>query len=576
MGAWWGQDSSSKWWCPADPTYVVPDNTTSFGENDSECMMQASSGLVQAEHTIKDDPEAQKQRIIHILSVRTRSVDEHQSELEETTAAGDGNGSTAAHGAVAVPPLSHGCSISRVHLGLRVDPTSPDHERFLLRVHFPDGSFHTVTVEVEDEEMHIRHVIAKKIGLSNPEAFRLAEVPDAQFGDVNELLPEDCPLAMLAEKAPNWCGWLVLRRKIGSSVEDLKDDVAIRLSYMQAVQEFVCGEYSCSPRDAFKLASLQFRICFGAYNPDIHAPQFLMNKVGQLLPRFILHKYQEMDWAEQIIEGVQRLWHLEQCQLEEMGSGDDKSAMDQMFMTMYLQQVQQIAQQKLLIRVYLADGAFKTLPCDRNTVAGQLCAQIGAKLGMTEAATALFCLYESADNSKIRVLQKESKLVFSSDGETNTPHYIFKRADPFSSIEEVVQDAAAVHLSYIQAAANYKTGLYACSIPDAMFLSALVAVIENHASSSGLTIYDLRMILPANLYDKQATKIWAKDLDETVKGIGQLEFGDAEIKFLRYIREQVLQVGSTSGLVGLKMENERLHEVIDSVPPIHPGPVFGW
>jgi len=56
--------------------------------------------------------------------------------------------------------------------------------------------------------------------------------------------------------------------------------------------------------------------------------------------------------------------------------------MDQMFMTMYLQQVQQIAQQKLLIRVYLADGAFKTLPCDRNTVAGQLCAQIGAKLGV--------------------------------------------------------------------------------------------------------------------------------------------------------------------------------------------------
>lgn len=286
-----------------------------MGDHAHQAGVGLAADLQDADHQSNDeapdefDPEMERDRVLKLLVRRGVRLHEDTEEM-------NGHDDTSA-------------DETGTDLGIRVDPACPDNDRFLLRIYFADGSFTTIAVDVDDEENSVRHVIANKIGLKDADNFCLAEVPDVRFSDVHELKPDDVPLTTLADKPLNWRGRLVLRRRVGAVTLDLLDPVSIRLSYMQAVQEFVLGEYPCSPKDAFKLASLQFRIVFGSFEPEKHVPGYLMGKVAQLLPAFLLAKYPEHEWATQILEGVRRLSELETQQLEELQCVDPDCTMIQ-------------------------------------------------------------------------------------------------------------------------------------------------------------------------------------------------------------------------------------------------------
>jgi len=468
------------WWCPADPKFLVPDNSL-VGEQSIEehqgmgvgvvnvgigpLSLASETGKEQVPEEKEQDPEAERERIVNLLSARGIQRYEEESGVPDA-------------------------DMEAVRKGVRVDPTAPDNDRFLIRIFFADGSFSTIAVELEDDESSVRQVIANKIGLQDVDSFCLAEVPDARFGDMNELLPNDLPLTMLAVKPLNWRGRLVLRRRVGAAAVDLIDPVSIRLSYMQAVQEFVCGDYPCSPKDAFKLASLQFRIVFGAFEAEKHIPAFLTGKVAQLLPSFLVNKYPEHEWAVQILEGARRLSELEEKQLQEMRQVEEECTMDTMLMRMYLQQTHQITGRKVLVRIFLADGAFKTLPCGPHVRAHQVCHQMALKLGIGKDVTQCFCLYEqTSDTRHPRAMPENARLVMTVVEGSQVavgPKYIFLRPDPFGSIDGIVQDLMATHFSYIQAAVDYKLGAYKCRVADVVFLSSLHAILENYATGDGL------------------------------------------------------------------------------------------
>jgi len=58
----------------------------------------------------------------------------------------------------------------------------------------------------------------------------------------------------------------------------VKDPSAIKLLYSEALYNVLYSRFPCEEEEAINLAALQMQIVYGDYDPEVHKPDFLVNK----------------------------------------------------------------------------------------------------------------------------------------------------------------------------------------------------------------------------------------------------------------------------------------------------------
>jgi len=94
----------------------------------------------------------------------------------------------------------------------------------------------------------------------------------------------------------------------------VKDPSAIKLLYSEALYNVLYSRFPCEEEEAINLAALQMQIVYGDYDPEVHKPDFLVNKKFKgYFPKHILErvpiltsKSKYAEWEEKIFKEYER------------------------------------------------------------------------------------------------------------------------------------------------------------------------------------------------------------------------------------------------------------------------------
>ena len=195
-----------------------------------------------------------------------------------------------------------------------------------------------------------------------------------------------------------------------------------------------------------------------------------------------------------------------------------------------------ILNDKIPLRIFLADNSSKTILADNDTLAKDVVATIAGKLNLKhpERDAAYFSLYESADGSIVdHPVHGDAPVL---DAQSNCAKLVFMlkifTASALSSPDPKMQ-----HLLYIQAVHNVITTSYKCSDELVIALAALRLQVQFGAHNTrvhkpGFLTDQLMEYVPISALGHLRPANWEDNIFSEHKALGNMSARQAKAKFL--------------------------------------------
>ncbi|KAG9389463.1 B41 domain-containing protein [Carpediemonas membranifera] len=207
------------------------------------------------------------------------------------------------------PGLTHSlnfCMKKLLHARIRAIPHSHSTmSKSFIKVFLLDDSAKTMAIDKEMTAKELVTIIAEKLELTdNVEHYSLFEVKGDNY---KSLLDDQKPFDIMSE----WGGkdssnkFVFKRHYFMNPTDDVKEEAAIYLLYIQALDDILKGHLYVTPEQAIQFAGINMQVVYGDHN-DRHVLGFLEKHIAEFIPASILKSKRVPDWEDAIYEEHQK------------------------------------------------------------------------------------------------------------------------------------------------------------------------------------------------------------------------------------------------------------------------------